>query len=336
MDSRIGWTLVAIFALGSIAAGGSPVHISYVESESMEPTINVGDGYILHSVGTVQDGDIITFWSDDRNQYVTHRIVADTNDGYITQGDNNPSTDQAGGHPPIQDEDVLGQVVSIGSTPIVIPYLGIASTTIQSNPMAAVALAVIALAAASLWRHSTTARPDRTVLQIRDIMQVLFVVGLCIGSLSMYIGGTSVTAPYMATSEPADEPYKVSTDEPTSDVVSITVDEPPFVTTVATSEDVHVLNASQNETELAVDVEIPPPNEPGYIEPSLAVHSYPSVLPRGSLHRLQSFHPLTAAAISMSVLLSIPYLASTLVIDGRTPVREVPARWPKKLRRWRL
>lgn len=336
MNTRIGWLLVAALAIGSIAAGGAPIHISYVTSESMEPTIDVGDGYILHSAVSIETGDIITFWSEERDDHVTHRVVAVTDDGYITQGDNNPSTDQASGHPPIQNRDIFGEVLTLGPTPLVIPYLGPAVTTVQSNPVLVIAFAGVVLVIASLWRRNTTAQPERNIFRVRDGMRILLAVGLCVGTVSIYFGGALVSVPYMATSEPTDEPYTISTDEPTSDLVSITVDDPPFITSVATSEDVRIVNTTQNASTFTVGVEVPPADEPGYVEHSLTVYSYPTVLPQAFLQRLQLLHPFAAAVTSMGAFLSIPYIASILIVDGRTPVRDIPARWPEKLRRWRL
>ena len=75
------------------------VSISYVPTNSMEPTIHTGD-YIMFTRAGIDDvgvGDIVIYRSDKSNIFIVHRVMeinTDTNGKYlITKGDNNPTQD---------------------------------------------------------------------------------------------------------------------------------------------------------------------------------------------------------------------------------------------------
>lgn len=110
--------------------------IGYVETISMEPTINAGDGYVsLPSLFTTSpsQGDLIIFESREGDADMTvHRIESVSEDGFITRGDNNIATDQEGGEPVVTPEQVVGKPVTIGGSPITIPGYAIFATTTQS------------------------------------------------------------------------------------------------------------------------------------------------------------------------------------------------------------
>ncbi|HHW00712.1 MAG TPA: signal peptidase I [Clostridiaceae bacterium] len=111
----------------------APISLWYVYSESMEPTIMTNDGFILIRSETYKTGDIITFKPKVLEQpYVTHRIIDITSNGeYITKGDNNIMTDQQGGEPPLQNNQVIGKALCIFDRPIILPGLGLMSQKMQ-------------------------------------------------------------------------------------------------------------------------------------------------------------------------------------------------------------
>lgn len=83
-----------------------------VASGSMEPALSVDDLIVNHNQTDYEEGDIITFQNGD--SLTTHRIVAVTEEGYVTQGDANNVADQEA----VSAEAVIGRVV--GS----VPYIG--------------------------------------------------------------------------------------------------------------------------------------------------------------------------------------------------------------------
>lgn len=94
-------TAVVIFSLTSRMMGNTPSvfgnYIFRVSSDSMEPTLKVGDVILVRSVDAedIKKGDIITFKSKEGSMYgreVTHRVVTDPEQKngtyyYQTQGD---------------------------------------------------------------------------------------------------------------------------------------------------------------------------------------------------------------------------------------------------------
>jgi len=114
--------LMLIFLATSVAGFilDRPVLVSYAYSESMTPTIDKGDLFFINPLSKAGDvGDIIIFHR--RDGWTVHRIYAITEEGYITKGDNNVATDQQDGiYPPVTEKDVIGKVIVIGGHPLVI------------------------------------------------------------------------------------------------------------------------------------------------------------------------------------------------------------------------
>ncbi|MDG6981161.1 MAG: signal peptidase I [Nitrososphaerota archaeon] len=94
-----------------------------VDGHSMLPTLEGGDLVVIQGVpiSQVQVGNIIVYngLCSSGGESVVHRVVAITSQGLITEGDNNPSTDQASGiaMSPITQQCLEGKVV------FVIPYV---------------------------------------------------------------------------------------------------------------------------------------------------------------------------------------------------------------------
>ena len=126
--------IVILLLFFPIVAGGilqQPVGVSYVETESMRTQLEPGDGFFLiptQLVGSFAVGDVITFRAENfPYEFVTHRIVAETSEGFVTQGDNNTFTDQSGtfNEPYIKREQIAGKVITNGNGELIaIPKLG--------------------------------------------------------------------------------------------------------------------------------------------------------------------------------------------------------------------
>ena len=92
-----------------------------LNGNSMKGTIDSGTFVILKPEQEYMAGDIIGF-VDENNRKVIHRIMAVTDEGFITKGDNNQKNDRG-----IQTLDKV-----IGRTIVVAPYLGFTSMFVQS------------------------------------------------------------------------------------------------------------------------------------------------------------------------------------------------------------
>ncbi|QKY19149.1 signal peptidase I [Halolamina sp. CBA1230] len=128
--------IVASLLLGQVL--GTPVLLGYVETGSMEPTLEPGDGFVAIPdavAGDVEEGDVIVFRAEELQGggLTTHRVVGETERGYVTQGDANPFTDQDGDEPPVKEGQIVAKALQIGGSVVVIPNLGTVVTGLQSS-----------------------------------------------------------------------------------------------------------------------------------------------------------------------------------------------------------
>jgi signal peptidase len=130
--------LVALFvfwlSLRAYLAVDNPFYV--VPSESMVPTLNVGDVVLIRNgAGYLFDdlevGDIIVFHTNDGGgRIIVHRIVEIYSDGQTgerlikTKGDNNPQSYENFDYP-IKRQNYYGKVISV------IPKIGVLSTTLK-------------------------------------------------------------------------------------------------------------------------------------------------------------------------------------------------------------
>ncbi|MGM0397464.1 MAG: S26 family signal peptidase [Halobacteriota archaeon] len=143
MDARrLGWNgleVLLIVVVAGLVVGqvlGAPVLFGYVETGSMAPTMEAGDGFVAVPAalaGSPEKGDVVTFRAEELHGggLTTHRIVGATDRGYLTQGDANPFTDQDGGEPPVKNAQVVAVALQVGGQTVVIPHLGTGVTAVQ-------------------------------------------------------------------------------------------------------------------------------------------------------------------------------------------------------------
>jgi signal peptidase len=135
----LGVEAVAIVVVLSLVAGqvvGTPILLSFVETGSMEPTIDTGDGFVAVPAALTDDpeaGDVVVFRAQEiqGGGLTTHRVVDETERGYITRGDANPFTDQDSDEPPVKDAQIVAEALQVGGTVVTIPELGTAVMATQ-------------------------------------------------------------------------------------------------------------------------------------------------------------------------------------------------------------
>ena len=170
----------------------TPVQVSYVYSESMEPTIGQYDGYVVVPADTVKPGDIVVFWSSRREEHVTHRLVGQSKQGFITQGDNNDATDQAAGAPYVQREDIRGKVLTVREKPVIIPQLGVITQLLREYRFPILVFAGILLfGTLVLRRGNETRHRTRSLTKGKHVIRPLFVIALLGGTIAGGFGGTT-------------------------------------------------------------------------------------------------------------------------------------------------
>jgi signal peptidase I len=129
----ISWILIAFVVVWLFITYfmNQPIFVSYTLTNSMEPVINIGDLFFLEPYHTSIDslvslnvGDIIVFKSANGN-YLVHRIIGDTVNGFVTKGDNSPFSDQQGIESLVQKESIVGKVLMFQGNPLLIPKAGL-------------------------------------------------------------------------------------------------------------------------------------------------------------------------------------------------------------------
>ncbi|MBI5332182.1 MAG: signal peptidase I [Candidatus Aenigmarchaeota archaeon] len=101
-----------IFYFGLGLALGTPTPMFSVVSESMEPTLHVGDMVVIAS-GEYHTGDIVVYMRG--NMPIIHRIIEEREKGYIIKGDNNP----------VPDPGIVKKEQIMGKTIIAAPVIGV-------------------------------------------------------------------------------------------------------------------------------------------------------------------------------------------------------------------
>ncbi len=129
--------VVLVVSLGLGFVLGQPVLFAYVETGSMEPTLEAGDGFVAVPAaisGDVERGDVVTFEAEQLHggEPTTHRVVGTQDNGYITQGDNNPVTDQSHNEPPVTDGQILAVALAVNGEVVRIPHLGTGVMAVES------------------------------------------------------------------------------------------------------------------------------------------------------------------------------------------------------------
>lgn len=127
--------LYALFAsrvLGIVQPRIFGVSSAVVVSGSMSGAIEVNDMVFTAAARNYEPGDIIMFRSGSSS--VTHRIVAVTEEGYVTKGDANNAPDQD----PVPREAVVGKVT------LVIPKIGLVVGFLQT-PQGMLGVSVLVL-----------------------------------------------------------------------------------------------------------------------------------------------------------------------------------------------
>lgn len=153
-----GFVLVLTLIVGALV--GQPVLLSFVVSGSMSPTIQEGDGFVAipeQVAGDIEQGDVIVFQSQEirGGELTTHRVVGETESGYITRGDANPFTDQDGAEPPVTESQIVAVAWQPGGQVVTIPNLGtaiLAGRVVVTNILTAVTTVLGVEQAAESWQ----------------------------------------------------------------------------------------------------------------------------------------------------------------------------------------
>ncbi|WP_280585819.1 signal peptidase I [Halorubrum sp. Boch-26] len=338
---------VGLLVLVALALpAGAPVQISYVSSDSMSPTIDTDEGYVLVPVETVQPGDVITFYSEERSTYVTHRATQVTPDGIVTKGDGNPSTDQASGYSLVSPSDVSGKLLTLGGSLVVIPYLGTVIGAITSYwYLVAGALAAYLLTSSGSDRRRTR----KNVLRSREVVLPVLVLVIVVSVAFVSMGAVGQTEVYTVTEQPTPLPSTLTVGESETESISLQMTTSPFAHVVTEAHGMEIVrttlepgvaDGSQPPGEAAgwlpwqpfesssrtVETRITAPETAGSHSTSIRIHPYPATLPEGIITLLHEIHPLVAAIATVVTGVLPLYVIYWLLVDSTVPLRSSRSR----------
>ena len=175
----LAFVLVVALVAGQLL--GQPVLLSYVTTDSMEPTLDPGDGFVAIPAalaGDIEEGDVVTFRAETLNGggLTTHRVVDVTDRGFVTRGDGNPFTDQDDDEPPVKETQVVAVAWQPGGSVLSIPFLGTAVTGVQD-------------ALSTAQRTLAAALGTRSLLGVQGLAYLLFALSVVAYAVDLYLNG---------------------------------------------------------------------------------------------------------------------------------------------------
>jgi signal peptidase len=337
---------------------GQPVLLSFVETGSMQPTLDPGDGFVAVPAaiaGDIGPGDVVTFEAQEiqGGGLTTHRVVGETERGYITQGDNNPFTDQDGGEPVVQDAEIVAKAFTVGGSVVVIPHLGTVAMGLQSafeslqtwlavtfgvrslqgtQGLAYIILGLSAVAYAVEWYtdRNSRDRPERD--RSRDNGTSVFATVLALALVLMATATAAMVVPggtqeYGVVSAEFESENPTVIERGTSQEIEYVVPNSglvpvyTYVTPASPGVDVdpqRVFVGSRSETTTTVTLSAP--GETGYYRLFVAEHRYLAVLPPSVIDELYGIHPW-APLLAINGLLGGSIVALGVVLFRGEPAR---------------
>jgi signal peptidase len=372
--------LVVVVVIVSLLVGqllGQPVLLSYVETGSMSPTMEPGDGFVAVPsavAGEVGTGDVVVFRAQEvgGGGLTTHRVVGETADGYITQGDANPFTDQDGDEPPVQEAQIVAVAWSVGGGVVVIPELGTVVMGIQGVLAGAqrwvaatlgtrsllgtqgvtyilVALSAVGYVVDWLLDDGEKGR-ERDTSRTRDgLSSRLLLLGL---AAVLVVSATAAMAVPAGTQEFGVVSAEFESERPTviEQGTSSTIEYrapnaglvPMYVAVEPASDGVDVADRwlrvpGRGEATTTVTITAPP--ETGYYTQYVVEHRYLAILPSSVVRTLAAVHPwLPVVVIDAIFAFGVFGLGRLLLDDGRLRIRRRQSRhssgsWRRAFRR---
>ena len=355
---RLAWgtvqavVVVVIVALIVGQALGQPLLLSYVTTGSMEDTMQPGDGFVAlppELAGSIGTGDVVVFDAQEiqGGGLTTHRIVDETDQGFVTQGDANPFTDQDSGEPPVQEAEIVAVAWQPTGDVLTIPYLGTGVEGIQSG-----------LEAVQLWLAQLFG--TRALLGLQGIGYLLFALSiglyvvlgrfeddrereqdrsrdtgsntrlLAVGMALLVMSGATAamvipggTHEYGIVSAEFDSDNPTTIQQGTSEDLPYAVGNTGFIPTVVFLEPGSDDIAAQPD-QMTVDggetvnatVTITTPPETGFFQYFVTEHRYLQILPPDVIASLYEIHPWVPLLV-INVMVGIPfYLFSMLVLGS--------------------
>ena len=324
---------------------GQPILLGYVATGSMEPTMDAGDGFVAIPsalAGSPGEGDVVVFDARELHDggLTTHRIVGETEEGYVTAGDANPFTDQDGGEPHVTDGQIVAVALQVNGEVVTIPHLGTVVMAVHGaleSAVGALASAVGVTAAVDgegvgAWligvgvamlglgflldvlgtpARDTDRRTAReNVIAIRVVLAVVLIVLVTLATAAMVIPAGVTEYGVVSTADPTDDPQVLApgesgeltrTVENTGLIPTVVVLEPASGGVAVDPERVTVGSRSSVETTVTLTA----PETEGESVRHVSEHRYLAVVPPSVLGLAHDLHPLVAITAVNGVVVAV-------------------------------
>ncbi|MFC6764289.1 signal peptidase I [Natrinema soli] len=339
---------------------GQPILLGYVATGSMEPAMDAGDGFVSVPsavTGDVEEGDVVVFQARELHGggLTTHRVVGETEEGYVTKGDANPFTDQDGGEPHVTDGQIVAEAWQVNSEVVTIPHLGTAvmgvqgiatgasetvapilglTTTASGNGLGAmlVAIGVAMLGFGTVFerlgpsRRETTRRRSReNVIAFWTILGLILLVFVTFATAAMVVPSGTAEYGLVSTESPDDDPQVVAPGATAE--LTRSVDNAGYLPVVVVHDAESGGIAADPEWQTIgirgsgeTTVTLSAPEETGEYTRHLGEYRYLAVLPPSVLVWLHGVHPFVAIAAVNGVIVGIT-VGIVLVIFGSGDLR---------------
>lgn len=343
-------TVVLVVLVVSMIAGqvlGQPILLSFVTTDSMEGTIDPGEGFIavpsfLTDESTV--GDVVVFNAKALHDggLTTHRIVEETENGYVTKGDANPFTDQDGPEPLVTEGQIVAEALQVNGNVVTIPYFGAAIQAVRaviSVPLSVfdsgntgpvmLAIGMILLVAGGLTggtqRDTDRTRARENVLAIRTLLAVVVIVVTGAATVAMALPAGVHEFGIVTTENPTSNPLIVKPGG--SATLTYDVHNGGFLPMLAISEPASqgvavepqrtILSSGER---MQTTVTLAGPETPGGYLRHVHESRYLLVLPPALLVVLHAIHPLVAV-LAVDVVIGLFVVALSVAVFGTGHVR---------------
>ena len=351
----VGLVVLVVVCLVAGSTLGQPVLLSYVETGSMEPTLEPGDGFVAipaELAGPIDNGDVIVFEAEtiQGGGLTTHRVVDETDRGFITRGDANPFTDQDDDEPPVKQAQIVAVAWQPGGNVIVIPHLGaivevtqsilstvqrnLAVLTGTSALLGTRGLAYLLFAGSVLWYVVAEWRADRGKKRDRVTSRVTGVDSrLVVGGFAalLVVGATAAMVAPAGTQEFGVVSAEFTSERPDVIQAGQSKTQPyavgnggflPVVTYLEPASEGVAVHPGELYVEgrsvANATVTLHAPPETGYYRRFVTEHRYLAVLPQPVIRGLYAVHPW-APIVAIDALVGIPFYLGgvSLVGEGR-------------------
>ena len=350
---------IALMLSGQIV--GQPVLLSFVQSGSMEPTLDRGDGFVALPpavTGPPSEGDVIIYRANQLNGggLTTHRVVDETSRGYITRGDANPFTDQSAGEPPVRQAQIVAVALQIGDDVVVIPHVGTGTAAVREVGNSVTSLLGVpfdqnsrplwlGIAAAGLvfllFGENTQRRQKRPSVSEQDtgvdsgwwngsrklvVLTGVVVISFATASMVLPLGPTEYRIVSAESDVSGPQVIPAGEAEKTTYRIPSGGILPTRYHIEPASEGVAIENGSgitQPGGKVNVSVTLSAPPETGSYRRYVAEHRYPVVVPVPVIDALYVLHPIVPVAV-IDILISIPFVLLAHRMNASPRTRDSP------------